>query len=389
MNPRDPFDGLLASLHDAALDDALWPATARLIDEACGIIGSSVIVGVPPSLAKVPTTTPEVSFAAFYRRGERRLDLEREYYDNYFHQDERVARLLQLGRGKLVRNATLFTPRQRRTSVTWNEMLPRAGTQNGLCVRLRERHGLRATWVFADPVTGNWETDRIQTIQRLLPHLSSFVHLRQTLAGVQALGASIHDLFDSTGVGVIHLDRRGRIVETNDHARDLFFRGNGLWDEGGFLRTWLPEDEGRLKRLVTAALPTLSGRGVGGSMLVRHPFLARGLTLHIQPVTVRQMDFGAPDLGALVLVTGMGGPQRRDANQVGRTLGLTPVESRVAVGLAEGRTVPDIAVQSGRAESTVRSQLKNIHRKLGVSHRADLVRLVLSVSERTGFLHRF
>ena len=36
MNPLDAFDRILASLHQAALDDAHWPATAALIDEACG-----------------------------------------------------------------------------------------------------------------------------------------------------------------------------------------------------------------------------------------------------------------------------------------------------------------------------------------------------------------
>ena len=80
MNRLDPFERLLASLHDAALDDALWPAASRLTDEACGATGSSVIVGEGVG------DDARVSFAAFYRRGERRLDLERDYYENYFHQ---------------------------------------------------------------------------------------------------------------------------------------------------------------------------------------------------------------------------------------------------------------------------------------------------------------
>ena len=69
-------------------------------------------------------------------------------------------------------------------------------------------------------------------------------------------------------------------------------------------------------------------------------------------------------------------------------LGLTPAESRVALWLAEGKTVPGIAALSGRAENSIRTYLKRIHRKLGVSRRADLVRLVLSVPERAGFRHR-
>ena len=84
----------------------------------------------------------------------------------------------------------------------------------------------------------------------------------------------------------------------------------------------------------------------------------------------------------------MDAPRRLDAGMIGRVLGLTPTESRVAVGLAEGKTVPDIAFASRRGEGSVRSHLKRVHRKLGVSRRADLVRLVLSVVERARFLRR-
>ena len=69
-------------------------------------------------------------------------------------------------------------------------------------------------------------------------------------------------------------------------------------------------------------------------------------------------------------------------------LGLTPAESRVALWLAEGKTVPAIARDSGRAERSVRTHVKRIHRKLGVSRRAQLVRLVLLVPELSERRHR-
>ena len=45
MNPHDAFERILASLHRAALDDACWPATSALIDEACDIAGNALSVG--------------------------------------------------------------------------------------------------------------------------------------------------------------------------------------------------------------------------------------------------------------------------------------------------------------------------------------------------------
>ncbi|MDE0206636.1 MAG: LuxR C-terminal-related transcriptional regulator [Candidatus Tectomicrobia bacterium] len=372
MNRQDPFERLLATLQDAALDDALWPAAASLIDEACGATGSSLIV----------SNADKVFFAAFYRRGEHRQDLERDYYDNYFHRDERVPRLVRLREGKLVRAASLYSAEELKTSATWNEAVPRAGTRNGLNVYLRGLGGLRVTWVIADPVAADWDSGRIRTIRRLLPHIRHFVHMRQALAESRALGPSPLHLFANPRLGVIHLDRRGRIAQANDRAGGLLAEGNALRQEHGFLRAWRPDDDTRLKRLVAAALPTRNAQGVGGSMMISRPFPQPALTLHIQPATVRQLDFGAPSLGALVVIVHPDGPTPLSSRRVGPALGLPPAESRVAVLLAEGRTMKEIAVLTGLTESTIRTYVKRIHRKLGVSRRADLVHLVLSVPGR-------
>ena len=209
MNRRHLFRRLLEALHDAALDDALWPTASRLIDEACGATGSSVIVDEGDG------DDARVCFAAFYRRGERRRDLERDYYDNYFHQDERVPRLLRLREGKLVRVANLFSATELKTSATWNEALPRSGTQNGLIVRLRRLHGLRVTWVIANPVTGNWDTGRIRMIRRLFPHVRNFVNVRQALADAGGLGSALFNLPGNARLGVIHVGRGGRIARSS------------------------------------------------------------------------------------------------------------------------------------------------------------------------------
>ena len=72
--------------------------------------------------------------------------------------------------------------------------------------------------------------------------------------------------------------------------------------------------------------------------------------------------------------------RRVDPESVARILALTRAEARVAAALAEGATMREIAEATNRAESTVRELIKRIHLKLGVSRRADLVRMVLSVA---------
>ena len=48
MSDQAAFEHILASLHDAMLDDARWPAVSVLIDEACGIKGNDLLVGERP-----------------------------------------------------------------------------------------------------------------------------------------------------------------------------------------------------------------------------------------------------------------------------------------------------------------------------------------------------
>ena len=69
----------------------------------------------------------------------------------------------------------------------------------------------------------------------------------------------------------------------------------------------------------------------------------------------------------LVLIVEPGRQPYIDPALVATTLGLTPEETQVTVWLAEGRTVREIAVVTGRKESSIRWYLRKIYRKLGIS----------------------
>ena len=98
----------------------------------------------------------------------------------------------------------------------------------------------------------------------------------------------------------------------------------------------------------------------------------------------RQMDFGLRPVAALVLAIDPGSRPRIDSDLVAAALELTPSESQVATLLAEGKTVRDIAVATRRQANTVYWFLKQVYDKHGISRQAELVRLVLSLSELSG-----
>ena len=379
MSQQDNFNRILDSLHGAILDDSHWPRVSALIDEACGSVGNNLIIYRCDSDS---VSEFEWLFSRCYYHGELNPEIDRVYRKDYLDQDERLPVLLRMPNRRLIHIPDFYKDRQLKTSATYNEFLVRARSQNGLNIRLDGGlDGSRMIFVFSDPVEPvGWSFDQINLIRRLLPHIRQYVSVRQTLVSARARGLSLTSLLGNRMVGVILLDRQGAIVEANPHARDILRRGDGLYDQNGFLRARSEADDAKLGQLLRRAL-----KRSGGTMMMARSSPARlRLALHVTPLPSVEADFGVRVPAALVLVVD---PVNRPGLPPGlgqATLGLTPAESQVASLLAEGRSVREIAVMTHRKESSVRWLFKQIYAKLGISRQADLVRMILSVSGFAG-----
>ena len=234
---------------------------------------------------------------------------------------------------------------------------------------------------MADPADGRgWPSARVAVIERLLPHLRQYVEVRQALVDAGALGSSAATLLENGRCGVIQLDRRGVIIAANDVARALLRTGDGLTDEDGYLRAAVAEDDEALQRLLALALPPFGAQGQSGSMNLRRTTVAPRLVLHAHPVGGGRADARRADRGAGTDAR-PGEPGRIDPALVAEVLGLTAAQSHVAVLLAQGHSIQDIAVATGRREGTIRWHTKQIFHDRGISGQNELIRLVLSLAD--------
>ena len=116
-------------------------------------------------------------------------------------------------------------------------------------------------------------------------------------------------------------------------------------------------------------------------MLVRRAGALPPLALHINPVRSRETDSRMWPVAALVLVVDPAGKVGIDPDVAAASLGLTPMEGQVAVLLAGGMNVREIAAATRRRESTIRSHVKHIFAKHGLS-RLALALLVAAQHQR-------
>ena len=102
--------------------------------------------------------------------------------------------------------------------------------------------------------------------------------------------------------------------------------------------------------------------------------------LHVNPVDQQQADAAVGRSLRSCWLWTRESDTRIDPDLVAECLGLTPMESRVAVMMAEGKAIREIAAALGRKESTIRWHVRHIFTKHGITRQAELVRLVLSMA---------
>ena len=380
MSEADRFDRIVDSLHAAALDHARWPRAAALIDETLGTHGSTLASGDGEF-----DEDYRIFFMWTFLHGERRQDLERLWFENYHAVDEAIPRVRRLPFNQTFHITDLYTAEELKTSAAYNALRTFAHAGNAIDVRLQGSNGSRILWQISDPVDGEgWSSSQLDAIRRLLPQIRQTVRVHQALSVAGALGASLTELLEATGMGVIQLNRRGRIVEANDRARSLLRTGNGLFDEDGSLFARRPEDDSRLQDMLARALPPFRAQGAGGSTMIKRRGHLPPLALHVIPVERQEMEFELWPVVALVLVVDPASGADIDPAVAAAALNLTGMESRVAVQLAQGMSVREIAAVAGRKESTIRTHVKHMFDKHGLSRQSDLVRLVLSLAGGPG-----
>ena len=360
---HDSYERLVDSIYAAAFDDSEWCGFVAMLETELGIDGTHLL------LADAVGPDPRLVLSRLYMHGKPAPDIEERYLNDYFGQDERVPRVSGLPVGKPVHNRQIYTPvERRRTSATWNEFLHPLGGTNQLVVRLSaERHDV---WTVTRGSQDEYGSEETETIGRLALHLGRLANVRRSLSRAEILGAALTEVLDRSSDGVLLLDGRGRIVHANRRSRELLdVTVNGVVSDA------VATSRTAVARAVREASPAVSPPCA--SVVRARNGAGEWLTMNFCPTggAVPQ------EVAVLVLVSRADRlPARAAPEAVAEALGLTRAEAEVAVHLAEGRTVREIAELRRRTPESVRWHLKQAYAKTGTHRQAALVRVVLAVA---------
>lgn len=212
----------------------------------------------------------------------------------------------------------------------------------------------------------------IRKADRLLPHLRRVISLRGRLDEAGDASVFAEAALDSLASPIMRLDETGRILYENRAATMLLRRGEALNARGGLLSATQPP----LAEQIVAAIHASVHRVNDGAMTVLIPkFRANG-----QP---QVLSFSPILRGGVTQVLVVGsqpdGISSQRVSDLARLFGLTPAEADLAVGLADGLTITEIASLRRVSVNTLRVQLRALLRKTGTSRQAELVSVLLRV----------
>jgi len=234
---------------------------------------------------------------------------------------------------------------------------------------------------FSRSNESGFDPARMRCVASLLPHLRKSLAINNLFESMRAVNAAVMQRFERYHVGVVLVDATGMMLYHNSAARRLLGSGEGLRaDALGRLTAHAEEDSAALQ----LALRERIGHNVPvgdlppGLLSISRGAGAAPLSVAITPCRdargpLREEARG----GAVVMIHDPDHPQMARRDAVAQIYGLNRHEAELACAIAEGASLEEFARQSGRSFEAVRSQLKRIFRKTGVSRQAELVRLVL------------
>lgn len=365
---------LIALTYDAALASEKWPAfmerlvtvvgarsaLLREVEYNTGVVGLFETVGYDPA------------YVAAYRKHFVRLDIFAEAFVS-----------LPIG---AIRNGEEVVPweRQRNTEF-YNDYLAPLKIRHVLGGTLARNHKYQLQFAMQrEPGQGSFDEDAKRLLRFVVPHMERAALIRRQMAEATTQKHLALSALDCLRVGVILLDCQGNPLHLNRAAERLLSGHHGLAVRRNGLSLHSVAETANLRRLIDDAAKFATGRGsaAGGCLRIR-AVGSEQATLQFQVIPLprdiseRPWEHSLTESCVAVFVSAPGGP-RLPWQRVATMHRLTRAEARLASLVAEGISLEEAAEALLVSIQTVRSHLKSVFSKTGVTRQAELVALLLT-----------
>jgi len=229
---------------------------------------------------------------------------------------------------------------------------------------------------------GPWSDGEIRVIHEIVPHLNRALKIYSEFTHLRLKQDSLLKGLDRLVIGLILYDRSAQPVYINPTAKSIIKSHPALrLQEGDLLLVNSADDKNLRKTIIdTAEIDPDDSWKQSVAIGITHPDLEVLLPILITPMHTHLITSDLDYEGAKVAVF-LSDPNLQQPISIDSLVSvysLTPSEAQVAISLANGHSIEQIASNSNHSVHTIRSQLKSVFRKTVVSRQSELIKLLLT-----------
>lgn len=219
------------------------------------------------------------------------------------------------------------------------------------------------------------EAELAERIERLMPHWERAFNLNRQVMMNATLGVLLQAVIDKLQIGIAILDADGALLHANATYRETLLRIFPKISPGAAGDAF---DAAATRRLFASGTPSDPTGTCNRDRIVLHDNAPIGF--HFHPQALRQTGLQREGPASILILRAA---ERDSDDNTRRVLtelayGLTGKEAEIALLIAEGMSLDEIAAELGILVSTARGHLKKAFQKMGVHSQAELTARIMS-----------
>ena len=354
---------LVTELYASVLDEGRWTRMAARIAEAFGAPSAVIKVQQADQAADILQVTDNFGIAA----------ADPEWAEHWHRNDlwvEEAAKRQWVGAAT---SQSLMPDAQLERTAYYNEWLKPLDIHTMVgALQPLEGGGTAVVGIHRPHGAAHFDESDGVRLNALLPHLRQALNLRQHFREHLLAAQTMQQALEGTKVAVLAVGADAQLLFANRVAELVLRSQTVLRVVGGRIRAIQPGDDARLQQALRdgqteGAVPRPLRLAVDGPS---------PMAVTLLPLLDQAHELGAVGPVMLLVMRGEAAPADAAAQLLRPLFDLTPAEARVAVALAQGRSLNDMARLLGVGLTTVRTHVRGAMAKTGTHQQSQLVAIV-------------
>ena len=354
------FSQVILALNASLTDARPWNEFLLRLSDYVGAKYATLILTPPNAMGLGTVITPAAA-----------PEVEQWYRDNFFDIDP----FANLPEGKVVSLYEYINEADFKYSSYYKDFLNHVDSSHVLGVDMRTSGGFEARLRVTRAAGGEqFSIAERARLELVIPHVRQAVEIYQLLETSRSEEAVITDAVEHFAVGTVILDHSYKVLKMNRFAASMLSEQDGVSLSGGRVVFADSRTEADYRGLLKAAVNGASDEAP--ELRVSRPSGRPDISVVVRQVTTPNFMHTGSAPAIALLLSDPGSRTLVTAQSLRAVFDLTPAEAAIAAALANGMSVSDTAAHLGVALNTVRTHLRSIFSKTGVSRQSQLVHLI-------------